>query len=275
MSVNLAPRPANEEQRVKAVMKTGLIDAPNPELFQVYCDLAKDITGFGNATFSLYDGEMKCEMALTEGGHPDPNRKVGDKNPRTEHNICAYVLLDPEPLIMADITKDPIWKNHPNASPSGYAGFPVINKDNFALGTLCMFNLEGPKALNNHQVDLIKKIAANIAHLLDIQIQQKEMTSQKILEALIQFRSVDDSLGIDDFQTFVSLSADLKVENEQAKRLIETQLCELNDEGTLSINSKGIELQRKMKVETKPMKKIKMTGDSASALIDQMFSEIE
>jgi len=275
MSVNLAPRPANEEQRVKAVMKTGLIDAPNPELFQVYCDLAKDITGFGNATFSLYDGEMKCEMALTEGGHPDPNRKVGDKNPRTEHNICAYVLLDPEPLIMADITKDPIWKNHPNASPSGYAGFPVINKDNFALGTLCMFNLEGPKALNDHQVELIKKIAANIAHLLDIQIQQKEMTSQKILEALIQFRSVDDSLGIDDFQTFVSLSADLKVENEQAKRLIETQLCELNDEGTLSINSKGIELQRKMKVETKPMKKIKMTGDSASALIDQMFSEIE
>jgi len=275
MSVNLAPRPANEEQRVKAVMKTGLIDAPNPELFQVYCDLAKDITGFGNATFSLYDGEMKCEMALTEGGHPDPNRKVGDKNPRTEHNICAYVLLDPEPLIMEDITKDPIWKNHPNASPSGYAGFPVINKDNFALGTLCMFNLEGPKALNNHQVELIKKIAANIAHLLDIQIQQKEMTSQKILEALIQFRSVDDSLGIDDFQTFVSLSADLKVENEQAKRLIETQLCELNDEGTLSINSKGIELQRKMKVETKPMKKIKMTGDSASALIDQMFSEIE
>ena len=275
MSDNLAPRPANEEQRVKAVMKTGLIDAPNPELFQVYCDLAKDITGFGNATFSLYDGEMKCEMALTEGGHPDPNRKVGDKNPRTEHNICAYVLLDPEPLIMADITKDPIWKNHPNASPSGYAGFPVINKDNFALGTLCMFNLEGPKAINNHQVELIKKIAANIAHLLDIQIQQKEMTSQKILEALIQFRSVDDSLGIDDFQTFVSLSADLKVENEQAKRLIETQLCELNDEGTLSINSKGIELQRKMKVETKPMKKIKMTGDSASALIDQMFSEIE
>ena len=275
MSVNLAPRPANEEQRVKAVMKTGLIDAPNPELFQVYCDLAKDITGLGNATFSLYDGEMKCEMALTEGGHPDPNRKVGDKNPRTEHNICAYVLLDPEPLIMADITKDPIWKNHPNASPSGYAGFPVINKDNFALGTLCMFNLEGPKALNNHQVELIKKIAANIAHLLDIQIQQKEMTSQKILEALIQFRSVDDSLGIDDFQTFVSLSADLKVENEQAKRLIETQLCELNDEGTLSINSKGIELQRKMKVETKPMKKIKITGDSASALIDQMFSEIE
>ena len=28
MPVGLAPRPANEEQRVKAVVKTGLIDAP-------------------------------------------------------------------------------------------------------------------------------------------------------------------------------------------------------------------------------------------------------
>ncbi len=275
MSVGLAPRPANEEQRVKAVVKTGLIEAPNPELFQVYCDLAKDITGYGNATFSLYDGEMKCEMALTEGGHPDPTRKVGDKNPRTEHNICAYVLLDPEPLIMPDISKDPIWKDHPNASPSGYAGFPVINKDNFALGTLCMFNLEGPKELSNHQIDLVKKIASNIAHLLDIQIQQKEMTSQKFLEALIQFRKVNEALSIDDFQAFVSLSADLKLEMNVAKGLIDAKLCDFDDKGAVVISAKGIELQRMMKIETKPMKKIKMSGDDASSLIDQMFSELE
>ena len=44
MTVKLAPRPANEEQRVKAVIKTGLIDAPDNTAFQVYCELAKDIT---------------------------------------------------------------------------------------------------------------------------------------------------------------------------------------------------------------------------------------
>ena len=113
MSVGLAPRPANEEQRAKAVVKTGLIDSPNPDLFQVYCDLAKDITGFANATFSLFDGEMQCAMALTEGGHPDPTRKVGDKGLRTKDSICAYVLLETEPLLIPDISKDPIWKDHP------------------------------------------------------------------------------------------------------------------------------------------------------------------
>ena len=275
MPVGLAPRPANEEQRVRAVVKTGLIDAPNPDLFQVYCDLAKDITGYGNATFSLFDGEMKCEMALTEGGHPDPSRKVGDKNPRTDTNICAYVLLDPEPLIMPDISKDPIWKNHPNAGPQGYAGFPVINKDNFALGTLCMFNLEGPKHLSQHQIDLVKKITKNIAHLLDLQIEQKEMTSHKMLEALIQFKRFNHELTIADLETFVSISAGLTLDKAKTNALVEAGLCKVNEEGAVEFSSYGINLQRDMNLETKPMKKIKMRGDDANELIDKMFSELE
>ena len=134
MNMGLAPRPANEELRAQTVVKTGLIDAPNPDLFQIYCDLAKDITGFETATFSLYDGEMKCSIA--EAGSDD--FVPGTKSERSEFNVCAYVLLDTEPLLMADMKKDPTWKDHPvlkdmDQGP-GYAGFPVINSENFALG---------------------------------------------------------------------------------------------------------------------------------------------
>ena len=159
MSVGLAPRPANEEQRAKAVVKTGLIESPNPDLFQVYCDLAKDITGFTDATFSLYDGEMQCAIAMT--GRETEEWKPGSKNLRTEHNICSFVLLDTEPLLMHDISKDPVWKSHPKAESWGYAGFPVVNKDNYALGTLCMFDRSGPRSLNEGQVQLVKKISSS------------------------------------------------------------------------------------------------------------------
>ena len=101
------------------------------------------------------------------------------------------------------------------------------------------------------------------------------MTSQKILEALIQFRRVNENLLIEDFQSFVSLSADLKIDLDNAKRLIDAQLCDFDDKGAVIVSAKGIELQRNMKIETKPMRKIKMTGDDASTLIDQMFSELE
>ena len=110
MNMGLAPRPDNEELRAQTVVKTGLIDAPNPDLFQIYCDLAKDITGFETASFSLYDGEMKCSIAQAGGD----NFEVGAKSERSEFNVCSYVLLDTEPLLMADMCKDPTWKDHPH-----------------------------------------------------------------------------------------------------------------------------------------------------------------
>ena len=36
-----------------------------------------------------------------------------------------------------------------------------------------------PKALNENQISLIKKITSNIALLIDSQVAQKEVTSQK------------------------------------------------------------------------------------------------
>ena len=191
MNMALAPRPENEELRAQTVVKTGLIDAPNPDLFQIYCDLAKDITGFETASFSLYDGEMKCSIAQAGGD----NFEVGEKSERHEFNVCSYVLLDSEPLLMEDMCKDPTWKDHPHLEGldkgPGYAGFPVINSENFALGTLCMMNMSGPKALSGEQIEQVKKITRSIAHMLDLQIKQKELTSERMLDALAHFQKVD------------------------------------------------------------------------------------
>ena len=46
---SLATRPHNEERKAQAVVKTELVDAPNSELFQTYCDSARDLTGFEQA----------------------------------------------------------------------------------------------------------------------------------------------------------------------------------------------------------------------------------
>ena len=71
---------------------------------------------------------------------------------------------------MEDFYKDPDWAEHPyiksGDAPHSYAGFPVVNKDNYVLGTLCLFNT-APKKISESQEDLIKRIARNIAHLLD------------------------------------------------------------------------------------------------------------
>ena len=59
---SMATMPLNEERRAQAVVKTGLVDAPNSDLFQIYCDLARDLAGFEQAKFSLFDGESQYSM---------------------------------------------------------------------------------------------------------------------------------------------------------------------------------------------------------------------
>ena len=63
MTNQLAPRPANEARRAKAVVNTGLIESPESDLFQIYCDLARDISGFEKASFSLYDSNFQCPIS--------------------------------------------------------------------------------------------------------------------------------------------------------------------------------------------------------------------
>ena len=273
MTSNLAPRPFNEEQRIKAVVRTGLIDAPKPEIFQVYCDLAKEISGFKSATFSLYDGNIQCELSNTG----KENFQEGLHYDRDKYNICSYVLLDSEPLLMTDIWDEPSWKHHPRVldrtADRGYAGFPVVNKDNYALGTLCMTDPQ-PKALSTQTIKLIKKVTVNIAHLLDSQIEQKEVTSQKFLEALAIFQAKNNKLNIEDLKLFLMLCADLKTEKTDAKNLIEGDLCEVIRGDFIKLSAEGRILQDKMKLETRPMKKIKLSGSEAKDLIDRMFENL-
>ena len=275
MNMGLAPRPANEDLRAQTVVKTGLIDAPNPDLFQIYCDLAKDITGFETATFSLYDGEMQCSIA----GAGREDFTPGSKTERGELNVCSYVLLDTEPLLMEDMLKDPTWKDHPNlagmdAGP-GYAGFPVINSENFALGTLCMMNFSGPKGLNDEQISQVKKITSSIAHMLDLQLKQKELTSQRMLEALSHFQKADSRLGLDDFKIYVSICSELGVSAMDAEGIIRVGLAELDDAGQVQMTEAGRKLQFDMNLQQKAMKRIKMDGSEADALLDELFAEID
>ena len=56
-------------------------------------------------------------------------------------SICSYTLLSSEPTLIPDTVSDERTANHP-AVTSGmcgsYAGFPIINKDNYALGSFLL-----------------------------------------------------------------------------------------------------------------------------------------
>ena len=269
----LAPRPYNEARRAQAVVRTGLISNPKPELFQIYCDLAKDLTGFDTATFSLYDGDIQC--GISASGRDD--FETGSISDRDENNICTHVLLSPQPLIMPDLREDPHWKNHPRIVDGtskwlGYAGFPVINKDNYALGTLCMLDTK-PKNISANAIEMVQKITKSIAFLLDLQTEQKQVTSHKMLEALTEFENDYPSLTLQDFKVFLGLCSELPSKKEAAKALILSNLADIV-KGKIQLSEDGLALRERMKIQPKAVNKITITGNEGAHLIDEMLLKL-
>ncbi|MDC1382175.1 GAF domain-containing protein [Candidatus Puniceispirillum sp.] len=274
-SGDFATRPENEERRVQAVVKTGLIDAPNSDLFQIYCDLAKDLTGYEQAKFSLFDGEAQCSMGAAG---VDESYEVGARTERSKWNVCSYVLLDTEPMIVEDFYLDPDWIKHPfiesGDAPHSYAGFPVVNRDNYALGTLCLFNTD-VKKLSVEQVELIKRITKNIAHLLDLQVEQRSLTAEKIVRASDALSKEVDAATLTDFKALLLLESDMSVDQPDATNLLKNKFCEIDLKSNVVLTADGRRLIEKMGLTPKPMKRVKITGNDASELVDKMFSELE
>jgi hypothetical protein len=269
MSTTLAPRPQNEDRRVVAVKRTGIIDGEQTDNFSVFCDIAKELTGFDYVSFSLFDENFQCNIANTDGVEEE-------KGARHEFNICSYVLLSSEPTLIPDLSEHEKWKTHPSLQEEdrwlGYAGFPVINKDNYALGTFCLLNKEALK-LNDNQITLLKGICERIAHQIDIQTEQKEITAETVQIALKSFKNIANSDNSSDLNDFLSLCSGKPISEASFSKLVKLDLAR-NENGEMVLNEVGKSLQRKMKLQPRVMKKSIIKAQNKPTFLDELLGEL-
>lgn len=269
MSTTLAPRPQNEDRRVVAVKRTGIIDGEQTDNFSVFCDIAKELTGFDYVSFSLFDENFQCNIANTDGVEKE-------KGIRHEFNICSYVLLSSEPTLIPDLSEHEKWKTHPSLQEEdrwlGYAGFPVINKDNYALGTFCLLNKE-PLKLNDNQITLLKGICERIAHQIDIQTEQKETTAETVQIALKSFKNITNSENSSDLNDFLSLCSGKPISEGSFSNLVKLDLAK-KENGEMVLNEAGKSLQRKMKLQPRVMKKSIIKTQNKPTFLDELLGEL-
>ena len=95
-----------------------------------------------------------------------------------------------------------------------------------------------------------------------------------MLEALAVFQKSYANLNLDDFKLFLSMAAGLPVETSAAKNLVNCNICDVLENGKVILSSIGRKLLVDMKLESRPMKKVKIQGDAAEDLIDEMFASL-
>ena len=267
-----APTPINEKRRAQAVEKTGIIGTDQIYLFDIYVEIAKDISGYSAGSFSLYDSKNQCMISeIGKPGERELHRKA-DK----AASICSYVILEKNPLLVFELNKHEIFKNH-DAVTSGmvhsYCGFPVRNKDGYAMGTFCIYNFSEVKEISPEKIVLIEKLVSRLALQIDTQTEQKEITSQKISKSIDIFMDNYKDFTLSDYKNFIDICSGLNLPEKNATNLINANLCEIRNM-TVMLSSKGNELQEKMNIVTKIHNQVKVEGNEANSLIDNALDKL-
>ena len=260
--------PSNEVRRLEAVRKTGVMDVANEELFLIYTELAKEISNMPVSYTGLIDEErqyMLCHVGLS--------KDRPDSAPR-ERTFCQFALNSTDPILVEDCSKDERFKNHPVVTGDPYVkfygGFPLVTQGGLILGTLCVVDTELGKKLDNNQITLIQKLAARLAHQLETQGDQREITASRAIDMLKVVDKKHPNMTIKDTINFLTIIEGRPIDEAGKQNLIKYDLLDVP--GVMT--KKAREFQSELDLDQGIFKRISISKDQAEANLDNMLSEL-
>ena len=260
--------PSNEVRRLEAVRKTGVMDVANEELFLIYTELAKEISNMPVSYTGLIDEErqyMLCHVGLS--------KDRPDSAPR-ERTFCQFALNSTDPILVEDCSKDERFKNHPVVTGDPYVkfygGFPLVTQGGLILGTLCVVDTELGKKLDNNQITLIQKLAARLAHQLETQGDQREITASRAIDMLKVVDKKHPNMTIKDTINFLTIIEGRPIDEAGKQNLIKYDLLDVS--GVMT--KKAREFQSELDLDQGIFKRVSISKDQAEANLDNMLSEL-
>ncbi len=161
--------PINEEFRIEALKSLGILDTEPDNEFDEITALAAYLCDTKIALISLVDSDR--EWFKSSYG-------LSTKEIPRNHSFCAHAILEPNnPLIVRDAREDSRFNNNPltlDGTVIFYAGIPLIDKNGFVLGTLCVID-NHPKELSDKQLEALKSLANQVVILFELNKKNKDL----------------------------------------------------------------------------------------------------
>ncbi len=145
--------PDNEEDRLKSLYLTGLLDTRDDERFERLTRLARKVFQVPVALISLLDRDRQWLMACQGLGIRETSRNV---------SFCAHAILQEGPFIVTDAAQDERFHDNPLVTGEPhirfYAGYPVNLPDGATAGTLCLIHTS-PRGFSEDDISSLRDLA--------------------------------------------------------------------------------------------------------------------
>ena len=158
-----APVAPDEEHRLAALHRLGMLDTPREGRFNRFVEQAREVTATPIALVSLVDSDRQWFKATAGLDAMESHR---------DESFCAHAILGPDPLQVPDALEDPRFADNPAvAGPLRvrfYAGVPLALADGSRVGTLCVAD-HRPRLLDDRQLEAL-------CHLADLVVAELQTT---------------------------------------------------------------------------------------------------
>lgn len=157
-----AKLPLNEARRLRILEEYQILDTESENDFDEITKLASEICESPISLISLVDSNRQW----FKSAHGLPL----DETPRAL-SFCAHAIHDDAIFVVEDARTDirfhdsPLVTNNPNIV--FYAGVPLIDKEGFSLGTLCVIDNK-TKKLNLFQEKALKTLSHQVMKLIEL-----------------------------------------------------------------------------------------------------------
>ena len=200
-----ADLPANESERLAALIKKRLLDTPAEAAFDDLARLAALITGCPIALVSLVDRDrqwFKAKFGLD-----------ATETPR-EFAFCAHAILKPGELFqIPNALEDHRFQDNPFVAGAPdirfYAGIPLVVPGNMPVGTLCVID-RVPKQLTPVQIDALRRLARQVESQMEMRslvadtqriAAEAEQTKAALQASEVRFRTMSEASPLGKFVT--------------------------------------------------------------------------
>uniref|UniRef100_UPI00404AE1F0 response regulator n=1 Tax=Fulvivirga sp. TaxID=1931237 RepID=UPI00404AE1F0 len=178
-----------EIERIKNLRSYEILDTKSDPSFDSITNMAALLCDCPIALISLVDENRQWFKS-----------KIGTDTSETPREIsfCSTAIKTPDqPLVIEDAKKDARFKENPLvcAAPNirFYAGFPIVTKEGFCLGTLCVID-QKPKKLSAETEKLLQMMAGHVGDLIALhKVKNDLLTFSKLSEQSTNMVAILDS----------------------------------------------------------------------------------
>lgn len=187
--MKFADLPSNEKLRQQAVEQIQILDTLPEDSYDNITDVIAAICNAPIALITLIDNDrnfLKSRHGLEI-----------TQSPR-DISFCSHTIVSEQDiLIVPDVSKDERFSNNPIIEEQNvlfYAGVPLVNKEGYKLGTLCVFDSK-PRDLNEIQINALKSMARHVMLLFE---ERQNNIALKAIENELRIRNQElkDFAGI-------------------------------------------------------------------------------